>query len=54
MNRTFNNGIGMVLMCTACDADALQAYFEAAGETAYRIGAVVERSKDEGAAVMLT
>jgi phosphoribosylformylglycinamidine cyclo-ligase len=54
MNRTFNNGIGMVLMCTASDADALQAYFEAAGETAYRIGAVVERSKDEGAAVMLT
>ena len=53
MNRTFNNGIGMVLMCTASDADALQAYFEAAGETAYRIGAVVERSADEGAAVML-
>ncbi len=51
MNRTFNNGIGMVLVVSAEEASAVAASLTRAGETVHRIGRVVERS--QGACVQL-
>lgn len=53
MNRTFNNGIGMVLVCQPEHATALQEHLRAAGETVYTIGAVVPRGAQQGAAVQV-
>ncbi|KPC54063.1 phosphoribosylformylglycinamidine cyclo-ligase [Amantichitinum ursilacus] len=47
MYRTFNCGIGMVVIVDAADADAAIATLEAEGETVYRIGLVRERQGDE-------
>lgn len=44
MNRTFNNGIGMVLVVDATQAQAVQAQLEQAGETVYRIGQITPRT----------
>ena len=49
MNRTFNNGIGMVVVVAPEQAEATAATLRAQGETVYRIGAIVPRA--EGAAV---
>ncbi len=46
MNRTFNNGIGMVLVIAAADADACAATLRAAGEQVYRVGAIAARGAD--------
>jgi len=46
MNRTFNNGIGMVLVLDAANADACAATLRASGEQVYRIGAIAERGSD--------
>lgn len=43
MNRTFNNGIGMVVVIDAANAAACAATLRAAGETVYRIGVIAER-----------
>jgi phosphoribosylformylglycinamidine cyclo-ligase len=43
MNRTFNNGIGMVVVIDADHAAACAATLRAAGETVYQIGAIAER-----------
>ncbi|MDI9854204.1 phosphoribosylformylglycinamidine cyclo-ligase [Comamonas sp. 17RB] len=51
MNRTFNNGIGMVLVIDAAHAEATAATLRGLGETVYQIGQIVERS--EGAAVQV-
>ncbi len=40
MNRTFNNGIGMVLVIAADQADACAATLRASGETVYQIGRI--------------
>jgi len=40
MNRTFNNGIGMVVVIDAANAEACAATLRAAGETVYTIGAI--------------
>jgi phosphoribosylformylglycinamidine cyclo-ligase len=40
MYRTFNMGVGMILMVGAKDADAVMAALAKAGETSYRIGRV--------------
>ncbi len=47
MQRTFNCGIGMVIVIAAGDADLAQAMLEAAGETVFRIGAVRRRQGEE-------
>jgi phosphoribosylformylglycinamidine cyclo-ligase len=44
LHRVFNCGIGMVLVTAPGDADATIAALQAAGETAWRIGDIVERA----------
>ncbi|MDR3002877.1 MAG: phosphoribosylformylglycinamidine cyclo-ligase [Acidovorax sp.] len=51
MNRTFNNGIGMVLVVAADQAEATAATLRGLGESVYAIGQIVERSS--GAAVQV-
>ena len=47
MYRTFNCGIGMVVISAKEDADAVQVFLSEQGETVYRLGAVRERNGDE-------
>ncbi|MDD2918074.1 phosphoribosylformylglycinamidine cyclo-ligase [Rhodoferax sp.] len=51
MNRTFNNGIGMVVVIDAAHATACAATLRAAGETVYEIGVIAERG--DNAAVLV-
>jgi phosphoribosylformylglycinamidine cyclo-ligase len=51
MNRTFNNGIGMVLVVPEQQADAVTQTLRSLGEQVHTIGAVVTRA--QGAAVQL-
>ncbi|MBU4424730.1 MAG: phosphoribosylformylglycinamidine cyclo-ligase [Gammaproteobacteria bacterium] len=51
MNRTFNNGIGMVVVVAAAAADATAATLRAAGEQVHAIGTIAPRG--EGAAVVV-
>ncbi len=43
MNRTFNNGIGMVLVVAAADAPAVMQTLHGLGEQVFEIGAIAER-----------
>ena len=47
MYRTFNCGIGMVLVVNAEDADAIQKFLQQQGETVYQIGRIRTRQGDE-------
>ena len=49
MHRTFNCGIGFVVIVAAADADRASALLEAQGQTAFRIGRVEARQADEAA-----
>jgi phosphoribosylformylglycinamidine cyclo-ligase len=51
MNRTFNNGIGMVVVIDAAEAAACADTLRAAGETVHEIGTIAARG--EGAAVVV-
>jgi len=51
MNRTFNNGIGMVVVVDAAAAQATAATLRSAGEAVYEIGAIA--AKGEGPAVVV-
>ena len=51
MNRTFNNGIGMVLVIAAEEAAACAATLRDLGETVYEIGAIAHRG--DSAAVVV-
>ncbi len=51
MNRTFNNGIGMVVVVPAADAQATAATLRDAGEAVYEIGVIATRG--DSAAVVL-
>ena len=51
MNRTFNNGIGMVVVVNAANAEATAKTLRDAGEQVYVIGAIAAR--EEGAAVIV-
>lgn len=50
MNRTFNNGIGMVVVVAADQAEATAATLRSLGETVYTIGHIAPRT--EGAAAV--
>ncbi|PIT40563.1 phosphoribosylformylglycinamidine cyclo-ligase [Snodgrassella alvi] len=47
MYRTFNCGIGMVLVVNAADAAAVQQFLQQQGETVYEIGVIRSRQNDE-------
>ncbi len=47
MYRTFNCGIGMVVIVSAADAEAASKLLAAEGETVYRLGAIRARNGDE-------
>ncbi|AYM96907.1 phosphoribosylformylglycinamidine cyclo-ligase [Acidovorax sp. 1608163] len=51
MNRTFNNGIGMVVVVDAANAEATAATLRAAGEQVYTIGAIAPRGEDAAVVV---
>ena len=51
MNRTFNNGIGMVVVIDAAHSEACAATLRAHGEQVYSIGVIAERG--DGAAVVV-
>jgi phosphoribosylformylglycinamidine cyclo-ligase len=51
MNRTFNNGIGMVVVVDPAHAAAAATLLRAQGETVYEIGAIAPRGA--GAAVVI-
>ena len=48
MFRTFNMGVGMVVVCAAGDAGSVRAHVEAGGEHCYEIGRVVAGAKEVG------
>jgi phosphoribosylformylglycinamidine cyclo-ligase len=52
MNRTFNNGIGMVLVIAAADAAAAAQTLREAGETVFEIGTIAPR--DAAGAVVVS
>jgi phosphoribosylformylglycinamidine cyclo-ligase len=52
MLRTFNCGIGMILVVGAADADAVAAALAAEGETIYRIGRIEQRPAGSAATVV--
>ncbi len=51
MNRTFNNGIGMVVVVDAAQAAACAATLRASGETVYEIGVIAEQGSGAQVAV---
>ncbi len=51
MNRTFNNGIGMVVVIAANDASACAATLRASGEQVLEIGVIAERGNDAAVTV---
>ena len=51
MNRTFNNGIGMVVVIAAELSAACSATLRAAGEQVYQIGVIAERGNDAAVVV---
>ena len=51
MNRTFNNGIGMVVVIAAELSAACSATLRAAGEQVYEIGVIAERGNDAAVVV---
>ncbi len=52
MARTFNCGIGLVLVVSADGAEDVRKIFEQMGETVYSLGRVVERSENEPATIV--
>jgi len=48
MSRTFNNGIGMVLVVSSIAYGEVTRLLEAEGETVFKIGKLVARGKSEG------
>ena len=51
MNRTFNNGIGMVVVVDAANADATAKTLRDAGEAVYQIGVIA--AIGDGASVVV-
>jgi phosphoribosylformylglycinamidine cyclo-ligase len=47
MNRTFNNGIGMVVVIDAANAAACMATLQGSGEKVYQIGVIAAQGDGE-------
>ena len=52
MLRVFNNGIGMVVVVAAEDAEKAAEAFRAEGETVYRIGTITPRAEGEDGCIV--
>jgi phosphoribosylaminoimidazole (AIR) synthetase len=48
MSRTFNNGIGMVLVVSEVASGEVKKILEEQGETVYRIGKLIDREDHYG------
>ncbi|HEU5459369.1 MAG TPA: phosphoribosylformylglycinamidine cyclo-ligase [Pyrinomonadaceae bacterium] len=46
MYRTFNAGLGMVIVCSTNDAEAIESHLRSQGETVYEIGNVVTGNRE--------
>jgi phosphoribosylformylglycinamidine cyclo-ligase len=46
MYRTFNMGVGMVIVCSTTDAEAIASHLRSHGETVYEIGNVVTGNRE--------
>jgi len=46
MYRTFNMGVGMVIVCSTSDAEAIASHLGSEGETVYEIGNVVTGNRE--------
>jgi phosphoribosylformylglycinamidine cyclo-ligase len=46
MHRTFNMGVGMVVVCAPQDAASIEAHLRGRGEDVYTIGRVVAGSRE--------
>src|SRR5215208_8332877 len=46
MHRTFNMGVGMVVVCTPADADAVKTHLDNLGEACHTIGRVTEGARE--------
>ena len=53
MHRVFNNGIGMVVIVAAEDAERAMAAFEAEGEKVFKLGEIVERAEGAHGCVVI-
>jgi phosphoribosylformylglycinamidine cyclo-ligase len=53
MHRTFNCGIGMVLIVAKADAAATIATLQAGGVEAYEVGSIVKRQEGEPQTVVV-
>jgi phosphoribosylamine--glycine ligase/phosphoribosylformylglycinamidine cyclo-ligase len=53
MGRTFNNGVGMVIVVAKEDAGQLKKFLEDKGETVFVIGQLVDKSDKYGMGCML-
>ena len=53
MHRVFNNGIGMVVIVSAEEADAAMKAFEAEGEKVFRLGEIVARKDGEPGCIVI-
>lgn len=53
MHRVFNNGIGMVVIVSADDAQKAKAFLEAEGEKVFEIGSIEPKQKGERGCVVL-
>ena len=46
MYRTFNMGVGMVIVCSASDAEMIETHLRGLGEVCYEIGSVVSGNRE--------
>jgi phosphoribosylformylglycinamidine cyclo-ligase len=46
MYRTFNMGVGMVIVCSRSDLDPVKSHLKERGDKCYQIGAVVEGNRE--------
>jgi len=53
MHRTFNCGIGMVVVVDAADADSAAAFLTQQGETVYRLGRIEPRAEGQAQTVVV-